>query len=199
MLTMSCEITSTESLIAKASEYESVLDVGCGVSLLLRYVKAKVRVGVDVCAKAVEVSRASVPGGEFICADLRNPEKIFQSPRRFECAVGMDILEHLEKEDALRLLDWCDMVASECHIWFVPTGYFPYYKDAYNLGNEEFMIHRSSWVADDLAVRGYEVWDYSDWHRDHQDLEPGSSIGAMWCLRTEGCRTGLVHKLRRYG
>lgn len=194
-------IVSTNSLVARASRYRSVLDVGCGTGNLLIKITSPVKVGVDVCANALELARNRNRKAKFYEHDVAKLDELFYE-NEFECVCGMDILEHLERTQGEKLLDACERIADRCIMWFVPTGWCPYSRDQYHLGNKKYMTHRSTWDKEDLACRGYEVWHFPDWHKGHRHLEPEWSHSAVWCVKYldafDWHGGGVVHPMRRF-
>jgi SAM-dependent methyltransferase len=195
---------STRQFITTASQFQSVLDLGCGDGQLLNRIKSPRRVGVDICLEALKVARSRIKKGSglsFLQADLTNTATTL-ALGKFECVCGMDVLEHLEKASSLQLLQCCVAMATKCIMFFVPTGHCPYKTDQFGYNNEYHMTHKSTWQPTDMANLGYEVWHFPDWHKKHKGLKPGWSRAAMWCWRLFGDPTwqaaGQIHEGRRY-
>jgi SAM-dependent methyltransferase len=160
---------------------ESVLDLGTGHGTVLRHLKSPSRlVGVDACKEALAVAKKKVPLGSFRCMDIRGIVDAF-GIRSFQSIVGFDIIEHLEKADALALLQDCEAVATRVIWWFVPVGSHPQEFDPRNEGNEELQRHRSEWQPEEFAALGYRVWHFPDWHTK-KDMR-GKESGAAFCRK----------------
>ena len=155
----------TLEFINFASKYESVLDVGCGFGDYLNHITSRIRVGIDICADAIEIAReraGSQYGIRYIEMNLERLPSLFEKGyfKNFQCVIGSDILEHFEKEKAIELLSCCEQIATEALLWFIPVGIHEQDTDPWDLGNDEYQQHRSIWQPEDMLSRGYEVWYY---------------------------------------
>jgi len=164
------------TLIREASLYNSVLDIGCGTGRAIKRIKSKTRIGLDVCQAAIDVANENNNGVEFKCANLVDLKK-FCSPNSIECIIGVDIIEHFFKLDALQLISECEEIATKCLIFFVPVGNHPQTKDDRGFGNDYFQTHRSTWYPVDMEELGYTVFHYPEWHPKKVEK------GAMFCLK----------------
>ena len=189
---------SVDYLIKRLSAYDSVLDIGCSSGWLLKRVDTKRRIGIDICEKAIRDARASDPLAEWIIGDLRNITDLV-APGSVECVVGMDIIEHFEKDDAIKLLKDIDSIATSAIFLFVPVGYHEQTKDDKNYGNDYWETHRSIWYPQELANHGYEVWVYPDWHamgvKDQR-----KAAAAAWCYKdlSKPRSKGKIHVRYRF-
>lgn len=68
----------------------SIMDVGCGTGDLYGFLKERGHkgnyIGIDIFSKVIDLAKAKYPNGEFIIADILNPE--FQSKCDFAFASG---------------------------------------------------------------------------------------------------------------
>jgi len=169
-----------DTMIELGNQYDSVLDVGCGVGRVIRSIEAKEKYGIDVCAKAIAKARKDHRGVKFSCYDLQLVIQGQKQLPKVECVLGLDIIEHFSKSDAAVLLQKCEEAASRCLMWFIPVGYHPQTKDDRGFGNDYHQTHRSIWHPEDMDQLGYEVWYYPNWHAKHK---PPKEKGAMWCRK----------------
>jgi cyclopropane fatty-acyl-phospholipid synthase-like methyltransferase len=170
---------SVAKLIELASQYNSVLDIGCGTGSTIKKVKAKHRFGIDACQAVIDAARkGNMEGVDFYCLDLHGLAKFWK--RSVECIIGIDIIEHLEPGDAVQLLKDCEQIATKCLMFFVPVGKHPQTKDDRGFGNDFYQIHRSTWYPKDMEELGYEVRHYPEWHKN---VKPPKEKGAMWCRK----------------
>lgn len=172
---------SVKELIRRASQYASVLDVGCGKGNTIARVRAARRVGLDAAAPCVAWCRSHHRDQDvhFVQYDVRRICELFDNDA-FECVYGMDIVEHLDKNGGLQLVHDCEVLASKCTMFFVPVGNHPQTDDPCGMGNEHFQQHRSTWYPEDMERLGYDVYYYPDWHKN---ISPEKSKGAMWCVK----------------
>ncbi|KPA13970.1 methyltransferase [Candidatus Magnetomorum sp. HK-1] len=80
---------------------KTVLDVACGLSLKSQYIDAEVRVGVDIYRPYLDKIESDVPYA-VVNADINQLEKLFL-PNSFDLVLALDIVEHVEKDVALKL------------------------------------------------------------------------------------------------
>jgi SAM-dependent methyltransferase len=180
------------------SRLKSVLDVGTGHGTIIKSVVGpKRRVGVDAYPPAIRVARKRYPGIEFRCFDVRQLGRVFDA-NEFDGVVGFDIVEHLDKPEALKLIKACERLARVVVWWFVPIGDHKQEFDPRDEGNEELQRHRSLWKPKEFTQLGYDVWHYPDWHKRHDGLHSDKSTEAAFCRKTIGHKGGTLHACRRF-
>jgi 2-polyprenyl-3-methyl-5-hydroxy-6-metoxy-1,4-benzoquinol methylase len=141
---------------------QSVLDVGCGLSMQSQYIPAEVRVGVDLHRPYLEAARAqSGIGHTFVLIEgnVLDIGKLFL-PQSFDLVICLDVVEHITKEDGFHLLTLCEKIAREAVCVVTPLGDMPQNLDILGFGAHELQTHRSAWVEDDFIARGYHVHTY---------------------------------------
>lgn len=129
----------------------SVLDVGCGARSPLRHVPKHFHAeGVDAFGPAIAAAQAEQIHDDYhrqSVTDLDFP------PKSFDAVIALDLIEHLAREDGLRLLEQMEQIARKRVIIFTPNG--PVDQDPYD-GNP-WQRHLSSWTTADFLRRGYKV------------------------------------------
>jgi hypothetical protein len=163
----------------KDQEIVSILDVACGLSLKSKFLPAQIRVGVDIYEAYFERIEADVPY-VIIKHDVRRLRDIFM-PKSFDLVLALDIIEHLEKEESLRMIQDCEAIARKAVILETPRGFVPQNIDILGCGGHEFQTHRCGWEVEELEQMGYKtvVRDYtmSDIKRhDTIDVDPHIQI-----------------------
>ena len=133
----------------------TILDLGCGLSLKSQYIDAEIRVGLDIYRPFLERIEADVPY-VAINADALEIGRLLL-PRSFDLVLVLDILEHLEKADALRLLDMAEEIARVAVIVETPKGYVPQNIDIWGWGGHTYQTHRCGWEPEEFIARGYQV------------------------------------------
>jgi len=173
---------SVQSIFEKEGLFPSgkihtVLDVACGLSLKSQYIDADLRLGLDIYRPFLEKIEADCPYA-VINADAMEIEKLFL-PDSFDLVLLLDIVEHLEKPDSLRLLEMAERIARVAVIVETPRGYIPQNIDIWGWGGHEHQTHRSGWEVEDFTDRGYDVvvrkYRMSDAKR-HTELEVDPDI-----------------------
>lgn len=130
---------------------QTVLDVGAGYGkfgLLAREYGGATRVD------AIDANPPRFPVyDQVILGDLRNLETLLPaSSPRYDLALFIDVIEHLEKPDALKLLDALTRRARRVLVT-TPWGFRPQ-----EIPGMPFEAHRSGW----------HPWDFSGRYRVHQ-------------------------------
>lgn len=133
----------------------SVLDVGCGLSFKTQYIKADIRVGVDAYRPYLEKIDATVP---YVCinADAQQIDSLFLH-KSFDIVALLDIVEHLEKSDALELIEKAGELARRAVVIETPLGFLPQNMDILGLGGDHYQTHRCGFEAEELEAMGYEI------------------------------------------
>jgi hypothetical protein len=139
---------------------DSLLDLGCGHSSPIRHFSGRLRraVGVDVFEPYLQRSVAAGIHTEYRCMNVLEAGDHF-SPGEFGCVVALDLIEHLPREEGLRLLESMERIASRKVIVFTPNGFVP--QEAYD-GNP-FQRHLSGWSVEEMRSRGYRVVGLFGW------------------------------------
>jgi len=134
---------------------QTVLDVGCGLSLKSQYIDAQVRVGVDIYRPFLEKIGAECPYA-VVNADAMDLDKLFL-PHSFDLVLLLDIVEHLEKKESIKLLEMAEKIARIAVIIETPKGYIPQNIDIWEWGGHKYQTHRSGWEPEEFIKRGYKV------------------------------------------
>lgn len=153
------------SLLVPAWKELRILDVGSGPGKIAsdsRLEGVKITC-IDAHRDAVEACRAL--GLEAIFADVRDIPKRF-AKASFDIAWCIDVLEHLEREEALRLLSSLSTIARRQIVVFLPLGFFPQDRDPGGFAEPELVKHRSFWEKEDLISLGYRCYPLRGFHWD---------------------------------
>jgi|SRR5581483_3682721 len=134
----------------------SVLDVGCGDGALHERVPGiPFTVGIDL--KLSDKARTA-PYSEYRQVDVRSLADVFE-PRQYDCAIAIDVIEHLTRDDGHRLLDAMEDIAVRRVIILTPNGFLSQPPAPDNPHQE----HLSGWQAEDFFKRGYRVVGVRGW------------------------------------
>jgi len=139
---------------------ESLLDVGCGSHSPIRAFSSRIplTVGVDDHAPSIERSRAAGIHDRYERIDILHVAEAFE-PDAFDAVIALDVIEHLEKPDGLRLLDALETVARRVVGVLTPNGYVAQGEYEENPGQ----VHLSGWTTEEFAERGYRVVGINGW------------------------------------
>lgn len=139
----------------KQGEITSILDVACGLSLKSKYIDCPIHVGVDIYEEYFKHIETDIPY-VVMKHDVRKLNEIFV-PKSFDLVIGLDIIEHLEKEESLDMIRQCEEIARKAVIFETPKGFVPQNLDILGYGGHDFQTHRCGWEPQELSDLGYEV------------------------------------------
>jgi hypothetical protein len=114
--------------------------------------------------------------GRVTIADAKAVESWKSLAPDCDCAMMIDVIEHMKKDEGLRILDSIEKQFKRIII-FTPLGWFPI-----NYGDGHPLTHKSAWFPEDFASRGYlvEVWPVFHAQGD------GSVYGAIFATKECG-------------
>jgi len=135
---------------------ESVLDLGCGPHSPLQVCNIPFSVGVELFEPSLLDSRRIGIHSQYILGDIR---KIAFRPKSFDAVIAVEVLEHLTKEEGIRLLHRMEEWAKRKVIVTTPNGYLT--QDPYD--NNPLQEHRSGWDVHDLRSLGLQVRGSAGW------------------------------------
>ena len=104
---------------------------------------------------------------------------------------ALDFIEHLEKEDGLRMLREAERVARLQVVVYTPNGFFPQTHqpgspDRWGLDGGSWQTHRSGWTAEDFGDRWSFVISPDFILLDEHNAPLETPMGALWAIRDLG-------------
>ena len=132
----------------------SVLDLGCGRGRTARSIKKRgyYLAGLDIYLPCVLVCREKGHYNDLILGDVTHPPF---KPKSFDIVWCLEVLEHQNKEDGLRLIKEMEDIARRLVIISTPEGSYPH-KEIEN----PYQEHLSTWCVEDLKAMGYKVYGH---------------------------------------
>jgi SAM-dependent methyltransferase len=130
----------------------SVLDVGCGPASTLRQLGASKCVGIDGYLPAVEEARQKNTHDEILHGDIRELPQHFKAGQ-FDACIAMDVIEHLPKQDGLKLMRDMEVIAKKKVVFFTPNGFLPQKHATVS----DLQEHLSGWEVKEMQCHGYMV------------------------------------------
>ncbi len=130
----------------------TVLDIGCGTAPTLRQLGVPHCVGLEGYPPEFEKAQRLKTQDEIICGDLRNLTHYFK-PGQFDACIALDVIEHLPKEEGLKLMREMELIAKKKVIFFTPNGFLPQKQSA----DSDLQAHFSGWEANEMKGHGYDV------------------------------------------
>ena len=131
---------------------DDVLDVGCGKTRNMRRLGVKHSTGIDGYAPYLDQAKESNLHDQYVLGDVRELEKYFK-PGQFDTVLALDVIEHLPKEDGLRMMRSMEKIARRKVVLFTPSGFLP--QRSYE--NNELQEHLSGWEPAEMEQYGYRV------------------------------------------
>ena len=131
---------------------ETLLEVGCGSRSPIRRFSRNLQysVGIDCYAPVIIESRRAAIHNEYKILDALEIGEVF-AKKSFDCVLASDLIEHLSKEDGLKLIAMMEAIARKKVIIFTPNGFLPQNEYAGN----EFQAHLSGWEVDEMKNKGF--------------------------------------------
>lgn len=138
---------------------KGLLDVGCGSSSPIKSFSKKLYcVGVDAFEPSIEKSKTQEIHNKYYKIDVFDIGKKF-GPNSFDCVLASDLIEHLPKEEGIKLIEMMEKIAKKKVIIFTPNGFLS--QGEYD--NNPWQVHKSGWTVKEMKKRGYEVIGINGW------------------------------------
>ncbi|MEK7550207.1 MAG: glycosyltransferase [Patescibacteria group bacterium] len=133
---------------------KTILDVACGGGLPMQVLKEKIKFkfvhGVDLFKPYINECRRKGIHDSYSLADVRNLP--FEN-KSFDIVIALQVLEHIRKDESLRVLDNLEKIAKKQVIISMPIGrtFHP------AVDGNRLQLHKSGFMPDELIARGYKV------------------------------------------
>ena len=133
------------------SATDRVLDLGPGPRSVLGHYKVAYSLGVEMFDPYLEAARRAGTHTEVLKADVSEVEFDAES---FDVVVAFDVFDHLEKRDALQLIEKCKIWAGRELIAVVTNGH----ADPPILDHNEYQRHRCGFGIAELHDLGFKTY-----------------------------------------
>jgi SAM-dependent methyltransferase len=130
---------------------EYVLDLGCGYNSPVQYLDVRYSLGVELFEPYLNESRSKSLHSEYRQADIR--EVSFEDDS-FDAVILLEVLEHLDKDEGLKLIANMRRWARKKVIITVPNGFV--WQDGYD--DNELQEHKANWTVQELRELGFRVY-----------------------------------------
>lgn len=136
----------------------TVLDLGCGKESPIKYFSNKLNhsLGVDNYKPYIELSRAQNIHTDYLLSNVLYACKKF-SDNSFACVIALDLIEHLNKSEGLKLIKEMERIAKKKVIIYTPNGFL---KQCI-FDNNKDQHHLSGWKVKEMKNFGYKVFGMS--------------------------------------
>jgi SAM-dependent methyltransferase len=135
---------------------KTILDLGCGEGVPMKFINRRrkfVTTGVDAHYPYLMGCRLHGIYDYLCCCDIR---ALPFRRKSFDVVLCLQVLEHLEKREALSLLQQIEQLANRQVVLDVPVREWK--QGTYD--NNPFQRHKSAWYPVDLKRLGYKVRGY---------------------------------------
>ena len=129
----------------------SLVEMGSGKTSPFRHVNFKGEsVGIDIDRESINESRKRNIHKKYILGDVL---KVRIKENSYDCAVALDLIEHLSKKDGYKLIKKMLSISWKKVIIFTPNGFLPQGEIAGN----PFQKHLSGWSVKEFKRHGFKV------------------------------------------
>jgi hypothetical protein len=184
-----------EMVAGKVHDVDVVLDLGPGICPQ-SFVRPYLHICVDAHRQYLErLKKESADDPKYVLVNARWDHVIGMLPdKSVDTVFALDFIEHLEKEDGLRMLREAERVARQQIVVYTPHGFFPQSyddpekHDRWGMDGGYWQTHRSGWDFEDFG----DAWqfvccpDYIQLDEDNQLME--KPMGAIWAFRNLGAK-----------
>lgn len=162
-------------------------DIGCGIRPQ-EFIKPLYHLCIDPHKQYLEhVSSNLKPEVKysFVNADWARAVQIFPEDS-IETIFLLDVIEHLEKDVALKLLKETQKIVTKQIVVFTPLGFIEQNhetdKDAWGLDGGKWQEHKSGWLPEDFGD-GWDFFICEDFHtHDNEGIEYDLPKGAFFAI-----------------
>lgn len=117
----------------------------------MRYLRFEHSVGVDGYPPLLEEAKKNRTHTEFVFSRVQDIGGRFM-PGQFDCCVALDLIEHLTKDDGLKLIRDMERIAAKKILIFTPNGFL-----SQKSHEGDLQEHLSGWSADEMRSLGFDV------------------------------------------
>jgi len=151
-------ITPMDQFEKAVDDCDSILDLGCGHSSGIRYLKKrkKYTVGVDLSEECIRISRERNIHDENFVLDILDIEKKIK-PKSFDCVILLEVIEHLTKNEGLQIIKKMEKIATKKIVVTTPNGFLP--QDEYD--ENIYQFHKSGWKTKDFKKLNFKVYGFN--------------------------------------
>jgi len=144
--------TTVYNLKRDLKDCKTVLDLGCGKDSPLQYCREiEYSVGVEAFEPSLEISKLRKIHSEYINENILNVDFKENS---FDAVIMIEVIEHLDKKDAINLIKKANKWAKKRLIITTPNGYLP--QNEYD--SNVLQNHLCGFDVKELKSLGFKVY-----------------------------------------
>lgn len=133
---------------------KTVLDVGCGQGIPMKslnmHYKFKKTVGVDLFDEYLKQCKKEHIHTDYVKKDVR---KISYKQKSFDTVMCLQVVEHLTKKDAWKLVEKMEKIAKRQIIIATPIGHL----DHDEVDHNHLQLHKSFFYPEEFEKKGYAI------------------------------------------
>ena len=168
----------------------TVLDIGCGI-VPQRYVRSLIHICCEPHKEYLQKLQDKLKDTHdrnylFVNATWQEAVRLFP-PKSVDTVFLLDVIEHLKKSEAKKLINQTEKIARRQIIIFTPLGFASQHskggKDAWGLGGGTWQEHKSGWQPEDFGD-GWKVFATKKFHIiDTLKKIRKKPVGAIFAIR----------------
>jgi hypothetical protein len=188
-------------IVPRLQHCQVLLDIGCGINPQ-EYVRPLVHICCDPFQQYLErLQQRTTYERDRVYVLLRatwsEVVHLFP-PKSVDTIFLVDVIEHLEKDEGMKLLAVTEQIARQQVVIFTPLGFMPQHhpngKDAWGLDGAEWQEHRSGWLPEDFGA-SWDILGSPDFHQtDNLGRKLERPFGAFWAIKTHARPDVRAHK-----
>lgn len=177
--------------IAQINPTDVLLDIGCGI-MPQRFTVPSVHICVEPFTQYVEKLQEKVKDEtdrSYVILNATWAEALkILPPKSVDTVIMIDVIEHIDKAEAKKLLKDTEKLARRQIVIFTPLGFLPQEhpdgKDAWGLDGGKWQEHKSGWEPDDFGD-DWEIFAAKEFHMaDNLGRGHETPFGALWAIKT---------------
>jgi 2-polyprenyl-3-methyl-5-hydroxy-6-metoxy-1,4-benzoquinol methylase len=137
----------------KISNEDTVLDLGCGIQQANDEIMAKCVLGVDIWETYLNHIKDNI---QTVKLSMAETDRFMDNS--YDVVICLDVVEHLDKELALKVIDECKRIARKRAVIYTPSEFkdnMSAVSNAWNLGENPHQKHLCVLDLNDFNSRGY--------------------------------------------
>ena len=134
---------------------DTVLDLGCGIMGATKGLVCKSILGVDLFSRYLEELKY-----DYQTLQLSVTETVAFLDKSYDVVTCIDVVEHLDKDDALTVIKECIRICRRTAIVYTPRVFQENYQPeggAWGLGENTYQLHKCIITKEELEEAGYKV------------------------------------------
>jgi len=183
-------------------ETDVVLDIGCGIRPM-SYFRPKLHILVEPHQEYVDILNYRNSGDKSVITLNQNALEalIHFASQSVDSIFLLDVIEHINKEEGLKIIQECERVAREQIVIFTPLGFMPQHVhgvDAWGLNGGTFQEHISGWLPADFNA-DWSLHLCEEYHNhDAEGKQLKKPFGAFFAIKNMNKKhIALPEKLSR--